>query len=196
LTSADRKYLGWAIAGFVLLGLVALGTVTYKPLKTRYAIHKLRNTDYGRGSISADWDYVQLVLCAARSGDRSAMDALINLQGTRFGFYPLCEVPEWPASCRAAFYEQLAPWPDSNVCSVLHPMAELIGQNMDCEGVPEGYRFVSPFAPANFVETMAPLAEKAGNPQVRELAGELLNFVRRRFAKDLAEAEKAAEAKP
>jgi len=37
---------------------------------------------------------------------------------------------------------------------------------------------------------MAPLAEKAVNPLVRETSQELLTFVRRRFARELAEASK------
>jgi hypothetical protein len=119
------------------------------------------------------------------------MDALIGQQSRLGAFYPLCVVAKWPAPHRAAFYEQLDRWPDEDVIQALHPVAEGIGQELAREEAIEGYRFETPFSAEAFVADMAPLAQKAENQLVRQTAQELLSFVRRRFAKQLAEAEKA-----
>jgi hypothetical protein len=188
-----RSLTGFYVALGVVAALVGLGVCLHKPIRTRYAIYMVRNTAHGpEDQIPEGWmEWVNLTVEAAARGDRSAMDALISQQSGRPRFWPLCWVPHWPAPHRAAFYEELSHWSDEEVLAVLHSLSESIGQVLGQDEVIEGYRFEVPSTPQNFVVNLKPLAEKAESSEVRATASELIAFVRRRFAKELAEAEKA-----
>ena len=85
LTPADRKYLGWTVGLFVLLGLVGAGTLLYRPFRLAYVIHHVRHTTWDDLCKSRDFfDYINSVdECAevACKGNRLAMEAVIDASG-------------------------------------------------------------------------------------------------------------------
>ena len=63
------------------------------------------------------------------------------------------------------------------------------------EELGDGFYGIGPSKPGDLSRELEKLA-KARNPDVRRVAAAALDFTRRRFAKELAEAEKAEKAAP
>ena len=74
---ADRKYLCFVIAAFVLLGLVGLGVYLYKPLRLKYAIYRVRRTDYGKQHNMPD-EWLNICVDSACRGNRPAMEVVVD----------------------------------------------------------------------------------------------------------------------
>jgi hypothetical protein len=177
-------YASIGVAALVITGLC----LAWPRIRVRYAVLRLNRVSFERAEPPPQCDaWVELCTRAARGGDRGAMDALIR-QGDRLCWASLGEVSTWPARHRATFYEVLGAWQDRVVLQTLREVAEGIART---DLRPEDYSFETPDAPEDFVAAMEPLATESRSERVRLTAGELLAFVRRRFAARLALAARA-----
>ena len=68
MNAADKKYLWFTIWLFVLLGLVGLGAVLYRPLRLRYAIYKVEQAVKAKPHI--DLSQGETILCLLDLGVR------------------------------------------------------------------------------------------------------------------------------
>jgi hypothetical protein len=195
LTSADRKYLGWAIAGFVLLGLVALGALLFRPLQLRHKIHRVQSAKSLDG-FAREADYletVQACVSAARSGSRPAMDAVID--SSAFGNAALGD-GLYDAAYRVAagqpqaFFEVLGKRPDAKVVQVL---GDIAGACLSEERKELHGRVDPPIG--NVAGELRKLVHSR-NPGARKVAEASLSFVCRRFGRIYAMEDKPAGAKP
>ncbi len=191
---ADYKYLRFVIAAFVLLGLVGLGVYLYEPLRLRYAIYKVRDTDYskpnrwGVGWPVAD-EWLMCCLQAACEGNRRAMETVIDRAGVKMSKpieSPLVylDVTYLAAAAQPElFFAVLEGRGDKEVLKVLEAVADSAygdsGTRLSVQGltVPEG--LIQEFE----------MHAKSNKPEPRGVAEAALEFTRRRFAKELVEAE-------
>lgn len=189
----ERSLTGFYCAMAVAAALLAAGAWLFEPVKksvvTRYAIYKLRNATSEKSEGFSEW--FETVYEAAKRGDRTAMDAMLSQWGKLWGgmLDPMCT---WPAHSRTAYLEQLDRWPDEVVLGSLGSFADEIGDSyrpgLARDEDIDGYRYdKGQHGPRGLTMNLEPLAEQAQNPEVRERAGELLAFVRRRFARELSE---------
>jgi hypothetical protein len=115
------------------------------------------------------------------------MDALIACQGKLGATIPLCSVVYWPPEIRAAFYEQLDRWPGDDALNALQPVANRLGYMALKEEI-DGYQFEDyPVGARAFLRDLEPLAEKATDPLLQEMAQEMVTYIRGRFAEELTE---------
>lgn len=207
MTRADRKYLAFAITALIMLGLVGLGAYLYKPLKLRYAIYKVRGTDYRakyewtEAPIGDDW--LMLCLDAACEGNRQAMEVVVERAGVKFltGWPPtsstdptLYDVSYCAAVARPElFFEVLDRHNDRQAIKVLQVVADSAycgsGTRLSVQGLTVLEGLIQEFE----------MHAKSNKPEVRLVAASALAYARRRFAKELAEAEaegKKKEAAP
>ena len=180
-----------------MAALVGLGAWLWKPLTLAYAIHRVEGTaEYlpirrGMGIPVADrW----LVYCmeAARSGNRRAMELVIKhagvktppsyrgsvtapLEGPDVAFLAAADQPR-------LFFETLDRCDDQKVLAVLGALLDVSGEAFGIK------RVASPGEAARELEALL----KDQDVAVRGVARSALDFARRRYARELAEAAKTA----
>jgi hypothetical protein len=215
----DRKYLWTVVALFGLLGIVGLGTFLYRPLRVKFIISRLKTEDPNSRDSAGHNRYLnRLFECfhAALAGNREARQFILAEASGRGGhvwpeFYDamvLRLVISDPPGCMAV----LDALPDGQVRYALASIEQsashyyLYGEpfNPTCEPLLE-----NPKALAEALENIAearisdaqPRAKKISptpekKAEARRVARAALDLLRSRFAKELAEAEKAEKAKP
>ena len=191
----DRKYLWTVVVLFALLGLVGLGVLLYQPLRLRYVIHRVQSAKSLDG-FDSEFSYLEMVetcVAAARGGNRLAMDAVTD--SSAFGNAALGDglsdvAYRVVASQPQAFFEVLDRRPDEKVIRVLGDITDACLS----EDQKELYMIEEPSV--NKLAQELRKLTNSGNPEVRKVAQAALDFTRRRFARELAEAEKAEGAKP
>jgi hypothetical protein len=196
LTAADRKYLWWTLTLFALLGLVGAGTLLYKPLKLRYAIYRLEHTDPEEGTqgrLNAAYAlWIDDVAHGARSGNVLAMRTLVKqLSLSQARRLPIYDSAGWVAFSQPdLFIQELAKLPDDGVKMGLWRLLNDMSAYDD--PVPSSWPKVQLRGFAKDLETRL----ESKNPGIRKAAAVSLDFMKRRFAKELAETEKAEKAAP
>lgn len=195
MTVADRKYLGWTVALFALLGLVGAGALLYKPLRTRYAIYKVQHTtedDVVKGRVANEryCQWANECLAAAKAGNRLAIEAVIdasNFGDESFSYTTGTVAFEAAAAQPSAFFAALNKRSPERIAEVLLDIQVCINGDFDAELRPGDYR--NDQTPRGVVRELGRHLN-AKDPEVRRVATAALAFTRRRFAKELAEAEK------
>jgi hypothetical protein len=191
----DRKYLWTVVSLFTLLGLLGLGVLFYKPLRARYAIYKVQHTtweDIDRGRVAAE-DYVRWAndcLFAACRGNRLAMETVIdayNFGDESIGATTSSLPYKAAAGQPVAFFEVLGNRPPDQILEILMGILMHINGDFDMELRPGDYRLDG--SPRGVVRELGRHLN-AKDPEVRRVATAALDFVRCRFTKELAEAEK------
>ncbi len=198
MTRADRKYLAVVIAALVLLALAVAGALAYKPLRLKYAIYKVRSSgyvDYPGIRPRPDDRWLRTCLDAARNGNRQAMEFLIE----RARLYS-ADVPVQDAVIDAVtvgtsclflaaaaqpdlFAEILNQYDDQRVKDLIeHVTLSCMSADLgdDVDAIWDSIRFT-----AKELEDLS----QSSDPEVRRVARATLEFLRRRFAKELVEAE-------
>jgi hypothetical protein len=193
LTPADRKYLGWTVALFALLGLVGAGTLLYRPVRLRYAVYRVQHTtwdDIWKKRVDA-FQYESWLgdcIAAACQGNARAMEAVIDASGFGDGFIAetTCTMAyEVAARQPQAFFRVLARRPDAQVIEVLGDIAAVCAKER-----PGNYDWAGVSLKEVADELVICSQSSDLGPEFRQTAAAALDFTRRRFAKELAEAEK------
>ena len=181
-----RSLTGFYIGLGIVAALVGLGVILLPYLRLQYAIHQVRSATRERYQGGAEW--VDMVSDAAQRGNGDAIDALIMYQKQDLsGPIWLWQVATGPADVRAVFYRQLDRWPDADVLMALEGIARYIGNDLSMSDDIEEYHYNDSADPKGLVANMEPPAQKATDPKIRDAAQDLVAFVRRRFAKELAD---------
>lgn len=191
---ADRKYLRFVIAAFVLLALAVAGAFLYKPLRLRYATYRVQSSgyvDYPGIRPRPDDRWLRTCLDAARNGNRQAMELLIErarlysadvpvqdavFVGTSYLFLAAAAQPD-------LFTEILNQYDDQRVKEIIeHVTLSCMSADLgdDVDAIWDSIRFT-----AKELEDLS----QSSDPEVRHVARATLEFTRRRFAKELAEAK-------
>ena len=205
LTAADRKYLWWTLTLFALLGLVGAGTLLYKPLKLRYAIFRLEHVnddDLAQRQVDdlALMNWHLDCLNAACAGNPRAMKTMVA-----WAYGPVWQRRRWsqewmPASAHdpataqpGLFFQELEGYPDDAARGALMDIiCDYCYRNQRI-----GPRVVLPYD--DKAKTLTAYFERmlnSGNAKDCRVAQAALEFAKRRFAKELAQAEKAEKAAP
>jgi len=204
---ADRKYLGWTVALFALLGLVGLGTVLYRPLRLRYAIYRAEQDSYlppisHAGSRRPD-KWLLLCLDAATHGNERAMEVVVNRwwvgrwePSTGKASYKRVSIAFSAARAQPQlFLRVLERADDQKVLATLEAITSTDVGFVAWTGGGVVYVPTGVNQPKALLTELDALA-KSDNPETARLAVAAAEFLSRRFAKELAEAEKAEKAAP
>ena len=211
-----RSLAGFYVALGAVAALVGLGAWLWKPLTLAYAIHRVEHTAYQsavsplrfQGVAVAD-KWLLYCLGAASSGNQQAMRVIIDhasvltppsnmekLTGRAAG--PAVAFMAAEAQSEL-FFVTLDRYHDEHVCAVL---GVLLGECEDhfllsSTGHLLPWMPPTPAEAASSFERVLELADTlpASDPSVRSIAQSALKFTRLRFARELAEAEKAAAKK-
>jgi hypothetical protein len=203
-TPKRRKLLGFYVAALTLLGLVAAGALVYRPLKIRHSARIVcRKAELG----SFSWDdgafmgHFARCVDAASQGNPLAMDACVAMLVCQPGrlrkgmpdFYP-------PPAMREDFYSISARQPalffavlGSRTKQEARAALEIILDEASSAGRVRG-------VPVYFFSTSSSLVNRAqelsrsSNAEVNRLATAAHEFIRHRFAKELAEARNNSRA--
>jgi hypothetical protein len=181
-SAKKRKLFGFYVAAFALLGSAVAGAFLHKPLTLRYAIYRIRRTQYP--NVADQW----LTYCttAACHGNRRAMEVAID-----YGYV----IPEGHTTSTPTFlllmmsqpelyFDVLSERDDGDV------LARLLG---DADANNGGYvriKSSDTALVAGIVEGQLDVWTRSPESRLSRAAQLGRKFIRRRFAKQLAEAEK------
>jgi len=196
-----RSLMGFYVAAGVILTLVGLGVLLYKPVRLRYAIYRLEHADpkecgWNRPLNSECGRWIDHVARGACHGNVLAMRALLkqlSLPGSLE--LPVYDNAGWVATHQPRlFIQELDPLPDEGVKMVLQRLLNDLSAYDD--PVPGFWPEVQLKGFAEDFENRL----QSKDPRIREAALAALDFMRRRFTKELAEAAaeqaRKQEAKP
>ena len=198
----DRKYLWTVVSLFTLLGLLGLGVLLYRPLKLRYAIYRTKHADYSwrLPDLATPWadKWAELCLSEACKGNRAAADAVIDACGAMqpdleraetnsFHTWTTCVSITYPLAAEQPdmFFELLGSRLDSKVLKVLAEIVQGVYGDWNLYKIAD----LGHPRPSEIVVALEP-ALRIENTKARRVATAALNFTRRQFARELAEAER------
>jgi hypothetical protein len=182
-----RSLTGFYIAIGVVAVLFGLGVALYRPLRLRYAAHLVQSAARREAPV-VDAHWVVECADAACRGNRLGMEAVIDASGTCWTEDETC----YDLAYRVAkaqpgeFYEVLGRRPDKQVLRVLADIANAC-TTVDAGGDLYGIEWPSVSALDKYLVDFS----KSREPEARRVAQAAHEFVRRRFAKELAEAQEA-----
>ena len=197
-----RSLVGFYVALGVVAVLVGLGVLLYQPLRLRYAIHRVEHAPQlyfppihpcAKVFVADKW----LIVCldAARGGNRRAIEVIIDHAGVTMPRSPLSEemniwgpdVAYLAAEAQPeSFFEALDRRDNQQTLQVLEAVRESSYGDSGLRYGTEGGLPREVF----LAESLEYLAG-SGDAQARRVAQAALDFTRRRFARELAEAEEA-----
>jgi hypothetical protein len=211
-----RSLVGFYIAVGVVAALFVLSVSLYKPLRLRYAIHKLDRSPAAGGSgtplMDETWQReFDLCVKAARGGNEPAMAAVFR-QAQRLPFIT-CDTEMEAALAALAesqpqlFYRRLTRWPQGFILSVLKAIEHRCYQaDQGARGNEVQFKLPAPkpglSADEEFRRGVQLVVEdleeydRSPSDEARGLAKPALDFARRRFPKELAEPERAGPEPP
>jgi len=193
-----RSLVGFYIALSVVAVLVGVGVYLYQPLRLRYAIHKVRSTSYPmfpswHQRIVAD-QWLMICVEGAREGDQQAMETVIDHVGIReppslgsaaLGIRAGPDITYLAAvSQPKRFFDALSERDNEQVLRVLGSLANSTQTSFWVVDCLSGEK---PTSVGRLVQTLGKCAG-GGKPEDRHVTQTALDFARRRFVKELAEA--------
>lgn len=187
------KLLGFYIAAFVLLGLVVAGVFLYRPLRLRYAIHRVEEIDAACGPLGADAEWFEEVEHSAFRGNRSASAALIDyiLGRELTPGRPCSRLFEFAKQQPDLLFALLDERPSGQVLGALGTIVLSCG----LKAHPKVFAGVTmPLYGADDIRVNLEIQLQSRLPEVKGVAQVTLAYLRRRFAKELADAEKKIKA--
>jgi len=197
----DRKYLWTVLALFGLLGLVGLGALLYRPLMLQYAMYRVRSSGYvdepGLRARPGD-RWLDTCLDAAQSGNHLAMRFLTERALLWSGEFSPRKAIDVSAS---RLYKAAAAQPELFIAILDRredqDVIRLIEHvTISCNSVDCGLHTHPVCEFPRGAEQLLGRLTQSKRPDVQHLAAATQDFIRRRFARELAEAEKAGGAKP
>jgi hypothetical protein len=192
-----RSLVGFYVALGVVAALVGLGVLLYKPLTLCYAIHAVRSgrcTELPGIFPRARNRWLEVCLDAARGGNRRAMDALVECSRPGPGFDAKVTDADFVGPSRLYLAAEARPGVFGAALDRLDDRRarEVIEHiTLSCLAGEVGDQCDAAFG--SLAHQAAELARlsRLDKPGVARVAQAALDFARRRFARELAEAEEA-----
>jgi hypothetical protein len=209
----DRCYWRFTIGAFALVGVAAIGGLSYQPLRHRYVLNSLRRATEAQADHAPDWCVAECVKKAGRQ-DRQAMDVVVRYFAPRVSTHH-----EWGARPVYTYWDDrrnsredaggglylLSIRDLQTLISVLDAMPDELTLRVlwaisdSAQGVVHPGRRPQDLASGadarslavSFEECMGP--NDLNDPTVAEISRGCAAYVRRRFARDLAKRQAGAK---